>query len=94
MNLSGWFAVSTSAVVLQLLMEMSEPMDTLSISGSMFFLVSLIAIATIPMTPAIESMVIIAIGKLLSSGSCSSKLSSLTIKEKIGSLLSFWMKLL
>lgn len=72
--------VSGSAVVVQLAKERSELIETLSISLWILRFVSLIATATIPMMPAMDSRVIIAIGKLLSCWRLagSSKLSSWT----------------
>lgn len=56
---------STSAIVEQLVVDTSEPMDTLSISCCRFLAVSLMAIATMPITPAIDNRVMMAMGKVL-----------------------------
>lgn len=66
--LRGWFlfshTMSRSVTVLQLLVDSSEAMDTLSSSSSRRLLVSLRAMATMPMMPAIASIVITNIGTI------------------------------
>lgn len=57
--------VSTSDTVLQLLVDSSEAIDTLSNSSVILFPAILSASATIPMTPAMTSMVITKIGTKL-----------------------------
>lgn len=57
--------ISTSAVVVQLVVEMSEPMETVSISRCRFLAVSFIAIATMPIIPAIDRRVMMAMGNVL-----------------------------
>lgn len=60
-----WQDISLSGDVLQLLVDTSEAIDMLSSSSSSFLLVILIAIAMIPITPAIDSIAITITGTAL-----------------------------
>lgn len=76
--------ISTSDIVLELLVERSDAMDMLSMSSISLFADIFRTIATKPITPAIDNMVMTKIGTiwLLYGGCESTVMSSLTETEE------------